>query len=66
MKWTFGRRVNVRVIRIHRKKFATILKHEAKSTYNNAAAHAAIIALDEADHVPFVVGGAEVNRVAPV
>ena len=66
VKRTFARRVNVRVARLHREKFAAILKHEAEPGNNNTAAHPAIIALDETDHVPFVISGAEVNRVAAV
>src|SRR5205809_449881 len=33
VKWTFPRRVNVRMLRIHREKFATVLKHEARSAH---------------------------------
>src|SRR5438045_9307905 len=64
VKWTLARRVNVRMLRIHREKFATVLKHEAKAGNNNAAAHTAVIALDERDHVSFIIGGTQVNRVA--
>src|SRR5438552_7005693 len=64
VKWTLARRVNVRMLRIHREKFATVLKHEAESRHDDAAAHTAVIALDERDHVPFIIGGTQVNRVA--
>ena len=61
---TFARRVDVRVARLHRKQLAAILEHEPESGNDDAAAHSAIIALDEADHVALVIGGAEVDRVA--
>ena len=64
MKRAFARRVNVRVARLHREKFAAILKHEAESGNNDAAAHPAIIALNQANHVALIIGGTEVNRVA--
>src|SRR5882724_12911749 len=64
VKWTFARRVNIRVSRLHREKFAPILKHESKPRHDNAAAHASIIALNQANHVAFVIRGAEVDRVA--
>src|SRR4029077_1389524 len=54
VKWTFARRVNIRVLRIHREKLAAILKHESKTRYNDPAAHPAIIALDERHHVAFI------------
>jgi len=52
------------VARLHREKFAAVLKHESEPGHDNAAAHAAVIALNERNHVAFVVGGAQVNRVA--
>src|SRR5438105_13839756 len=64
VKRTFARRVNVRMARLHREKFAAILKHEAKSRYDDSAAHASVVALNEADHVAFVIGRAQINRVA--
>src|SRR6266404_9838876 len=51
VKRTFARRVNIRVSWIHRKKFTTILKHEAEAGHHDPAAHAAIIALNQRDHV---------------
>jgi len=51
-------------VRVHRKKFAAILKHETESGHDDAAAHAAIVTLNERDHIAFVVGRAHVNRVA--
>src|SRR6267143_2424733 len=60
---TFARRVNIRVIRIHRKKFTTILKHEPEAGHYDPAAHPAIIALNERHHVAFVISRAHVNRV---
>src|SRR5262245_41217530 len=47
VKRTLGRRVNVCVIGIHRKKLAAILKHESKSGHDDPAAHPAIIALNK-------------------
>ena len=64
VKGPFARGVNIRVAGFHREKFAAILKHEAEARHDDAAAHAAIIALDEADHVAFVIGGAHVDGVA--
>src|SRR5947199_1500175 len=46
VKRTFTGRVNVRVSRLHGKKFATILKHEPEAGHHDTAAHAAIIALN--------------------
>src|SRR3954447_2814273 len=51
VKRAFARRVNIRVLRVHREKFAAILKHETQTWHNDPAAHAAIIALNERDHV---------------
>src|SRR5437867_2055778 len=64
VKRTFTRRINVRVRRLHRKKFATILKHKPEPRHDDPAAHPAIIALNQRHHVTLVVGGAQVNRVA--
>ena len=66
VKWAFARRVNIRVLRVHREKFAAILKHESKTRHNDAAAHAAIIALNERDHVAFVIRRAHVDRIAMI
>ena len=63
MKRTLARRVNVRVSGIHGKKLAAILKHESESGYHDAAAHSAIVALYERDHVAFIIGGAQIDRV---
>src|SRR5438874_780840 len=49
--------------RLRRQKSPAILKHEAEPGNNNAAAHPAIIALNHAYLVTFVISGAEVNRV---
>src|SRR5580765_2722828 len=57
-------RVDIRVLWVHRKKLAAILKHESKTRHNDPAAHPAIIALDERHHVAFIVRSAHVNRVA--
>ena len=64
VKRAFSRRVNIRVLRVHGKKFAPILKHEAKTRHDDPTAHAAIITLDERDHIAFIVRRAEINRVA--
>src|SRR5205807_9743543 len=64
LKRTLPRRINIRVLRVHREKFAAILKHESKTRHDDAAAHPAIIAFDERDHVAFVVSRAEINGVA--
>src|SRR5215472_11412126 len=64
VKRTLAGRVRIRVLRVHREKFAAVLKHEAKTRYDNAAAHSAIIALDERDHVALVVSRAEINGIA--
>ena len=64
MKGAFAGRVNIRVSGLHRKQLAAILEHEPESRNNNATSHAAIVALDKADHVAFIIGGAHVNRVA--
>src|SRR5687768_14783419 len=58
LEWTLARRVDIGVSGLHRKQFAAILEHKAEPGNNNAASHAAIIALDQADHVAFIVGGA--------
>src|SRR5438445_10465818 len=66
VKGTFARRVNVGVIRFHREKLATILKHEAESRHNDPAAHAAVITLNERDHIALIVRRAHVNSVAVI
>src|SRR5438105_2208599 len=66
MKRTLAWCVNIRVTRFHREKFAAILKHESESRHYDAASHPAIIALNERDHVAFIVGRAHVNSVAVV
>src|SRR5229473_7308091 len=66
VKWPLSRRVHIRVARFHREKFAAIMKHESESRHYDAASHPAIIALNERDHVAFIVGRAHVNRVAVV
>jgi hypothetical protein len=63
VKRSFPRRVNIRVSRIHREKFATILKHESETRHDNATAHPAVVALNERNHVALIIGGAHVNRV---
>src|SRR5882724_2777808 len=47
VKRAFAWRVNIRVSRIHRKKFTTILKHEPKTRYHDPAAHPPVIALTQ-------------------
>ena len=47
VKRPFARRVNIGVARLHREKFAAILKHKAEPGHDDAAAHAAIVALNE-------------------
>src|SRR5205814_10530333 len=42
---TFARRVNIRVLRVHRKKLTPILKLESKTRHHDPAAHPAILAL---------------------
>src|SRR5207247_5696308 len=64
VKRTFARRVSVRVSRLQGKKFATILKHEPEAGHDDTAAHPAIIALNERDHVAFIIRSAHVNCVA--
>src|SRR5438477_5022679 len=61
---TVTRGMNIGVAGFHREKLATILKHEAESRHNNPAAHAAIIALNERDHIALIVRRAHVNSVA--
>src|SRR5438034_10217383 len=63
---TFARRVNVGVVRFHREKLAAILKHEAESRHYDPAAHAAVIALNERDHIALIVRRAHVDGVAVV
>src|SRR5215471_9327258 len=46
VKRTFPRRVNIRVLWVHREQFSAVLKHESKIRYDNPAAHPPIIALD--------------------
>src|SRR6476659_4696800 len=57
-------RVDICMLWVHRKKLTAILKHKSKTRHHDPAAHPAIIALDERDHVAFIVRGAHVNRVA--
>src|SRR5438045_4632827 len=66
VKRTFAWRVDVGMARLHREKLATILKHEAESRYNDSAAHAAIVTLNERFHITLVVRRAHVNGVAVV
>src|SRR6516165_9759584 len=64
VKRAFTRRVNIRVLRVHREKLASILKHESKTRHDNPAAHAAIITLNQRHHVAFIICSAHVNRIA--
>src|SRR6187200_2634678 len=66
VKRTFTRRVYIGVLRIHREKLASILKHESESRHYNPAAHPAIIALDKRHHVAFIIGSAHVNLIAVI
>ena len=66
VKWTLAGCINVRVSRLHRKKFSPVLKHETESRHHDAAAHAVVITLNQRNHVPFIIGRAQVNRVAIV
>src|SRR4029450_7351571 len=58
LKRAFTRRVNIRVLRVHREKLAAILKHESKTRHDDPATHPAIIALDERDHVALIISSA--------
>src|SRR6476620_4516765 len=64
VKRTFARRVNIRVLRIHRKKLTAILQHKSKARNDDPAAHSAIIALYERHYVAFIIGRAHANRIA--
>src|SRR5213083_2003773 len=64
VKRAFARRVDIRVLRVHREKFAAILKHESKTRHDYPAAHPAIIALYQRYHVAFIIRSAQVNRIA--
>src|SRR2546429_6954490 len=57
VKRTFTGRVNVRVSRLHGKKFATILKHEPEAAHHDTAPRAALIAFIYSDHVASVLAG---------
>src|SRR6266513_1825593 len=63
---TFARRVNVGVVGFHRDTLAAILKHEAESRHNDPTAHAAVITLNERDHIALIVRRAHVNSVAVI
>src|SRR5205823_15134790 len=47
VKRALARRVNIRMVRIDREKFAAILKHESEPGDDNAAAHSAVVALNK-------------------
>ena len=64
VKGTFARRINIRVARLHREKLTAILKHEAESRHDDAAAHAAEITLNQAHHISLIIRGAHVDGVA--
>src|SRR5438046_4474025 len=64
VKRSFTRRVNIRVLRVHREKFSAIVKHESKTWHDDPAAHPAIIALYQRHHVAFIIRSAQVNRIA--
>src|SRR6478752_2177900 len=66
VKRTLAGRIDIRVLRVHREKLAAILKHETESRHYDPTAHPAIIALDERDHVAFIIRSAHINRVAIV
>jgi hypothetical protein len=66
VKRTFAGRIDIRVLRVHREKLTAILKHETKSRHYDPTAHPAIIALDERDHIAFIIRSAHINRVAIV
>src|SRR5215475_8379750 len=66
VKRTLSGRVNVRVVWIHGEKLTAILKHESKTGHHNTAAHSAIIALNQRDHVAFIISRTHVNRVTLV
>src|SRR6266705_2059317 len=50
VKRAFTRRVNIRVLRVHREKFSAILKHESTSPTQNPADHAERTPLDQRFH----------------
>ena len=64
LKRAFAGRVEIGLAGFEGAPLAAVLKREAEAGRNDAAAHAAVVGLDEGDPVARGVGGAEVDRVA--
>ena len=64
LKRAFAGRVDIGLAGFEGAPLAAVLKREAEVGRNDAAAHAAVVGLDEGDPVARGVGGAEVDRVA--
>lgn len=64
LKRAFAGRVEIGLAGFEGAPLAAVLKREAEAGRNDAAAHAAVVGLDEGDPVARGVGGAEVERVA--
>ena len=64
LKRAFAGRVDIGLAGFEGAPLAAVLKREAEAGRNDAAAHAAVVGLDEGDPVARGVGGAEVERVA--
>ncbi len=60
----FAGGVGVGVALFEVEELAPVLEAEAQVAGRHAAAHAAVVALDEAHHVAFAVGGGEVDGIA--
>ena len=61
---TLARRVAVGMVLAQHELLAAVLQDEAQARRRHAAAHAAVVGLDQRDHHAVGVGGGEVDRVA--
>src|SRR6267154_2340286 len=61
---TLAGRVDVGVAGLEGEELAAVLEGEAETGHRDAGAHAAVVALDQGDHVALGVRGAEGDGVA--
>ena len=59
-------RVDIGVAGFHRENLTPVLKTEPQPGHSDTAAHTAVVALDERDHVTLSVGRAQVDSVAVI
>src|ERR1700730_12092934 len=60
---TFARRIHIGMSRLHGKQFTSILKSEAETGDDDAGAHAAIITLNDRNHITVLVRNTEISGI---